>query len=105
MEFLPSMPRRAPPQFLLIGGTCRSLQAAAVYLGSRCAIKYTDIPQIPGPLGLIFILIEARRNETSDRDRPRWQPNPRVGRLAALELVDLTSSRRTSSVAASVNGA
>jgi hypothetical protein len=27
---------------LMIGGTCRSLQAAAVYFGSRCAIKLNN---------------------------------------------------------------
>jgi hypothetical protein len=63
MGFLPlnAAPRAAA--VLVIGGTCRSLQAAAVYRGPRCAIKYTDIPQIPGPFGVIFSLIEARRNE------------------------------------------
>jgi hypothetical protein len=57
----------------------------------------TDIPRVPGQLGAIVRLGEARHNEI--RSQPtRWQPNRRIARLAVLELVALRSSRRTSAV-------
>ena len=61
-------------------------------------VLFSDIPRIPGLVGAIFRLSEARRNEILSQPTLAVENGESLGRVAP-ELAALPSSKRISTVA------